>query len=636
MKLLLVIGVLGGLFVSSYTYYLYSEVKQRFSARRWSVPSRVFSATVPIYPGQSVSLPQLRQMLEERRYQESIREPIQAGEYRSARNGLVVHLREFRFPGHTLASQRVLFEFQQNRLARIRGDQGDVAFLELEPLEIARLFGPERESRLLVNIDQVPRHLVDAVVAIEDHRFYEHGGVDWLGILRALFKDLRAGRAVQGGSTITQQLIKNYFLQPEKSFERKFMEAYMALILEAMYGKDEILEMYFNEIYLGQRGSIAIHGIGEASRYYFGRNVEDLSLAEAATLAGIIRGPNSYSPILHPDASRERRNAVLKRMLELEKISQQDYDRARIEPIRLPAIFLPVNVAPYFVDYVRQQLHELYAPEILESEGLNIYTSLHPEMALAAEKALHDGLQELENEHPVLKAASPENSLQGVLVVVQPKTGAMLALMGGRDYGESTFNRALYAHRQPGSAIKPFVYLSALDRYTPATWIADEPTAYRVEGLPWTPKNYDDKYRGRVMFRSALEESLNAATVGLAMDVGLDNVIGTLRSFGIQSPLKAVPSLALGAFEVTPLELAGAYMPLDNDGQKPYLLGLKEVVTESGEVQERRHMDLESVTSPAKAYLITDILQGAVERGTGKPLKRLGIDFPCAGKTGTT
>ncbi|ABK15991.1 PBP1A family penicillin-binding protein [Syntrophobacter fumaroxidans] len=637
-RLVVLLGLVCVLFATSYYFYLYNEVRQRFESRRWSIPARVFSATVPIYPGHSLALSQLRQMLEERRYRESLREPLRAGEFKLHRGSLIVFLRDFKFPGHWLRAQRVMFEFQQNRLVRIRSQEGDLAYLELEPIEIARLFGRNRESRLLVNIRQVPKHLSDAVIAIEDHRFYEHGGVDWVGILRAVWTDVLARRLVQGGSTITQQLVKNYFLEPERSLKRKMLEVSMASIIESMYEKDEILEMYLNEIYLGQRGGVAIHGIGEASRFFFGRNVEDLTLAESATLAGMIRSPNNCSPLTHPDAALERRNTVLKRMLDLEKITAQEYEQARAERVRVPGTFLPVNTAPYFVDYVRRQLQELYEPGVLESEGLNIYTRLHPEMALAAHKAVVEGLQELEKERAEGARGEGDASppLQAALIAIQPKTGAVLALVGGRDYAESSFNRALEAHRQPGSTIKPFIYLGSLDRYTAASWIPDEPTPYVVDGDSWTPRNFDDHYRGRVTFRLGLEESINAATVNLASTVGLDGLIKTIRSLGIQSPLQPVPSLALGAFEVTPIELAGGYAALDNDGQRPFLLSLKEVVAENGEVQERRDMDFVTVTTPAKAFLITNLLEGAMERGSGKSVRRMGIDFRCAGKTGTT
>jgi penicillin-binding protein 1B len=635
-KIFLVVALCLGTATGIYFFHLTREIQSRFASRKWSVPSRVFSATVLLYPGQDLSLSQLKEMLERRRYREALKGIPRAGEYKLGRDSLEVHLRKFDFPGRSLPAQIVRFHFHENRLLRMEGRQRDIAFLQLEPLEIARLFGPEKQSRLLISIQKAPRHLIDAVLAIEDRRFYEHPGVDWWGIARALWADLRAGRFVQGGSTITQQLIKNYFLEPERTLKRKIIEACMAITIELLYDKDEILEMYMNEIYMGQKGGVAIHGIGEAALYHFGRNVEDLTLPESATLAGMIRGPSQYSPLRYPKTAKERRNLVLKRMLELGKISPERYERAKGEPLRVVKKHLAVKIAPYFVDYVRHQLQDLYEPQVLETEGLSIYTTLHPEMASAAQEVVRSGLERLEKDFPALKKDASKSPLQAVLVVVQPKTGAVLALVGGRDYGESNFNRAFFAHRQPGSAIKPFVYLAALDEFTLVTWLSDRRVVYNIAGQEWSPRNYTGRYRGRVTLRQALEKSLNAATVHLAMSVGLEKIIDVLRSLGIQSPLKPFPSLALGAFEVTPLELAGAYAALDNDGQRPFLLSLKEVVSEKGEVQQRRNVDIVSVTTPAKAYLMTSLLEGVIERGTARSAKKLGIDFPCAGKTGTT
>ena len=628
-------GLVVVLALSVYFHHLHVEIRHRFDSRKWSIPARVFSATVPLYPGQWISILQMKQMLEERRYQEAVREPLNAGEYKVGKNTLNVRFREFRFPGHSLASQRVQFEFQQNKLNKIRGPDGELSFLELEPLQIARLFGRERVSRSLINIQQVPRYLIDGVVAIEDHRFYEHGGVDWWSILRALWTDLLARKVVQGGSTITQQLVKNYFLEPDRHLRRKLLEASMALIVDFCYSKDEILEMYMNEIYVGQRGSVAIHGMGEAARFYFGRNVEDLTLAEAATLAGMIRAPNNYSPSVHPEACIERRNVVLKRMLALKKISTDEYDKSSQEPLRVARSFLPTNVAPFFVDYVRRQLRELYAPEALESEGLSIYTTLHPEIALAAETAVRDGLEELNREVSVDESSPSEQRLEAVLVAIQPRTGAVLALLGGKDYEEGGVNRVFGAFRQAGTAVFPFVFLTALDRFSTVSELSDEPTSYPMDGEQWTVRNFDDRYRGTVNMRKAAEEGLNAATVNLAMEVGIQNLMATIRSFGISPNMPPYPSVALGAFGVTPFDLAGAYAALGNDGQKPYLLSLKEVVAENGDIQERRNIDFISVTTPAKAYIITDLLRGALERGAEKTLRRSGIDFQCGVQPGT-
>ena len=612
---------------------LYLEVKQRFESRLWSIPSRVFSATVPLYPGQQLSISNLKHLLEERRYQEARKEPLQSGEYKVGRDTVTAYLREFQFPGRALPAQRVEFLFQQSTLMRIKSGQAETAFLELEPLEIARLFGPERKSRLLINIKQVPATLIDGVLAIEDHRFYAHRGVDWWGMLRALYTDVTAGRVVQGGSTITQQLVKNYFLEPERVLKRKLQEASMAVVLEALYEKQAILEMYLNEIYMGQRGSVAIHGMGEAARTYFGRNVEDLTLSECATLAGILRAPNSYSPLRHPEAALERRNLVLKRMFELGMIPALEYEKARGEPLRVASTTLPGNFAPHFVDYVKQQLQDLYDEKVLESEGLTIYTALHPEMALAADRASREELDLLTRKTIDSNSTSEPGTLQAVVLAVQPKTGAMLALVGGTDYHADPLKRTL-GKRMPGSAIMPFVYLSALDQFTPTSWLNDEPVSYPDNGTSWNPRNLDDRYRGRIMFRDALEQSLNAATADLAAQVGVEKIAATFRYLGLDPPTESALALALGDFPVTALALAGAYAALDNDGQKPYLLGVKEVVAESGELQQRRHVEFLSVTSPAKAYLITSILEGAVKEGATRHVKNLGVNFPLAAQAG--
>jgi penicillin-binding protein 1B len=630
---------------AGFSYYLYNEIKGRFSSRRWSVPARVFSSTVLLYKGQALSLGQLRHLLEERRYKEGSKEPVLAGEFKSSGNTLVIHFRDFQFPGIFLPSKLVEFTFQENSIVSMRTPDEEVSFLELEPVEIARLYGSERESRLLVNIRQVPQHLIDAVVAIEDHRFYEHSGFDFFGILRAMFADFRAGRVVQGGSTITQQLVKNYFLESERTLRRKFLEFSMSLIIEALYSKDEIMEMYLNEIYMGKRGGAAIHGIGEASEYYLGRNVEDLTLSEAATLAGMIRAPNEYSPLVNREAALERRNLVLKRMAALHKISPSQYDTALLEVLMVTSASGPGRLAPYFVDYVRMQAQQLYAPERLTSEGLSIYTTLQPEMAAAAEKAITEGLAEIESESAGHGAAESKpdaggepvpRRLQAVLIALQPRTGELYTLVGGRDYAESSFDRALKGRCQPGSAIEPFIYLASLNRLKLSDWVYDLPAPYELNGIPWTPKNLDGRYRGKVTFREAVEQSLKAATVNVAVQTGLDEVIGTLENFGIYPKRQDLPSLAMGSFEISPLDLARAYAVLANDGQKPFLLSLKEIVSENGDVLDRKHIDFSSVTSPAKAFLVTNLLEGVLERGTARGLKRLGVDFTCAAETGSS
>ncbi|SFM40538.1 PBP1A family penicillin-binding protein [Thermodesulforhabdus norvegica] len=620
--------------VGLYVYFGW-KVEERFAGRLWSIPSYVFSDSLILYQGQKLDPDMLVKMLEMRLYRPAGRTFRAPGEYIVGRNRVEVWFREFSFPGKELPGGKVVFSFSKGTLEEIRSNDGKpYVYYELEPVELARLYGSERECRILVSLSSVPDYLKNAVIAVEDRRFYSHGGVDLVGILRALWVDIKAGRIVQGGSTITQQLVKNYFLEPERTIKRKLLEALIAVIIETKFTKDQILEMYLNEIYMGQRGGVAIHGMGEAARYYFGRNVEDLTLAEAATLAGMIKAPNYYNPHEHPERARLRRNTVLQIMFELGMISEEEFRKASAEPVSAFRIHQPVKRAPYFVDTVMEQLKELYPPKVLEKEGLVIYTSLLPEMEVQAEFSVRKVLQDLEKRK---RAGEDQRTLQAVLVAVQPKTGAIRALVGGRDYATSTYNRVLYAKRQPGSAIKPFVYVTALhEGWTAASWLEDEPLSLSVGGRVWSPQNYDRRFRGRVMLRDALEQSLNVPTVRLAMTVGLDRVIDMLRRFGFKSSIEAYPSLALGAFEVTPLELAAAYTAFANEGDRPFLVSIKEVFDSEGNRQQRKHVEWSEVISPEEAFLITSILEGVVQRGTARGLKAMGIDFPCAGKTGTT
>lgn len=632
----LALGIFCAVAVFAGYVYLSRAIEERFAGRLWSVPAVVLSHSLMIYPGMPLSAARFEEVLAARGYRMSAASMPSPGEYVRAHNAIRVHFRDFSYPGTALKARQVLVGFQGDRVLSLEESGASRPYVEVEPVVLARLFGEKRESRLLVRLQEVPDHLIKAVIAIEDRRFFEHRGIDAWGIARALWTDLMAGRIVQGGSTITQQLVKNYFLEPERTVKRKLLEAAMALVLEARYSKEAILEMYLNEIYLGQWRSMAIHGVGEAAQFYFGRNVEDLSLGESAVLAGMIQAPNRYSPYRNLDLCRERRNLVLQRMRDLEFITAQVYRQAQSEPIRTAPRAAFGTVAPYYIDLVKAQLEALYSKETLASEGLAVYTAYHPEMAWEAEKAVREGLAELERHNPRLQVEDPTERLQAAMVVVHPKTGALTALVGGRDYALSTFNRALQAHRQPGSAFKPFVYLTALDQLTPISPLEDVPKVYHVGGMVWTPRNYDGRYRGLVTVQEALTYSLNAATVNMAAHIGFEQVVQTARRLGFRSRLDPYPSLALGAFEVTPLELAGAYAALANEGQRPELMTIRKVVTPKGTVLERRHVEMTTVTSAAKAFLITHMLQNVVEEGTARGLSTLGITFPCAGKTGTT
>ena len=494
-----------------------------------------------------------------------------------------------------------------------------------------------------VRLADVPLNMINAILAAEDHRFFEHAGLDVRGLVRAAWTNIRAGRVTQGGSTITQQLVKNRLVGPRRTFGRKLREAWLAAVVEWRYPKEQILEAYLNEMYLGQRGSQAIRGVSSAARAYFGKETHQLTLAESALLAGMARAPNSYSPAVNSERARQRRDVVLARMHELGRIGGGDYAQARREPVRVQPSVRAAQGAPYFVDYVEQEIEQRLPDLNGGARGARIYTTLDLPLQRFAETALTRGLERLEASQPRLRRSDRSERLQAALIALDPATGHVVALVGGRDYQVSQFNRALLAHRQPGSAFKPFVYLAALRErrgavaFTPASFVDDSPLTLDVDGTPWSPRNYDDRYEGRVTVRRALERSLNAATVRIAQEIGLPAVVESARELGISSPLRQVPAMALGAFEVTPIELAGAYLPFANGGfTAGDVTGVRAASESDGSPFALREAAPAAVISPAEAYLMTSLLEGVMASGTGASARTLGLGSVVSGKTGTT
>ncbi len=621
-----------------YGWYLSDQVEKRFSARRWSIPSTVYSDTLLLYPGQYFNASIFTQKLISLGYRRKSSPPSKKGELQIGPAEITIYLNDLKTPWRTREGFPVQVIYSEDRIDGLtRMDNGDpVPILELEPEEIMQFFGPERERRHLISIEDVPEHLVRAVLAIEDHRFYQHHGVDLRGILRALITNLRHGAIRQGGSTLTQQLAKNYFLTPARTLTRKFKEALLAVIIELKYDKQEILEIYLNEIYLGQKGSVAINGFGEAAHFYFGKSVKELTLSEAAIMAGLIKAPNHYSPYIDKDRCRDRRNLVLQSMYRKEWISEAELQEGLKQPIKAFGFTVADTKAPYFIDYLTDQLKTLYQPEDLASLGLSIYTTLDTQVQRAAESALAKGLERLENANPDLQRELPEQKIQGAIVVMQPKTGHILALVGGRNYSVSQFNRITQAQRQPGSAFKPLVYLSSLNQFTPTSLLSNDPKSYTVNGKVWEPQNFEPVTEYTVSLKDALKKSYNLATVDLAMKTGLDRIVDMTARFHFSTPIKPYPSLALGAFEVIPLELARAYCVFAAEGVQPYPLSLKGVVDEHDDILDQKHLNIERLISPADAFLITALLQNVVIEGTARSLRWRGITWPVAGKTGTT
>ncbi len=621
-------------------------VVDRFEGRRFRVPSRVFSAPTILYPGLDAKLVDLRGTLQRLGYRESDKaKDLQPGQYLWGRHHVRVHLRAFEHPSRPEPARDVVLRLDRGAIQEIRElpSRRELGAVMLEPEQLGAYYGPDREQRELVSLDTVPRHMVDAVLSVEDQRFETHPGIDVRRIGGALLANLRAGSVRQGGSTLTQQLVKNFFLTPERTLRRKLTEAAMALMVELRYEKREILEAYLNEIYLGQRGATAIHGVGEASRLYFGKRARDLDLDEAALLAAIIQSPNGISPYREPDRARERRNLVLDLMHEQGRISGREYARARERPLQLAAITPDPGDARYFLALLQRQLAEGYAPDVLESEGMRVYSTLDRRLQRIAAVSLREGLENLEKRFAHLATEDPARALQGCIVALRPQTGEILALVGGRDYRVSQFDRCTQARRQTGSVFKPFVYIAALEprkgaspTITLASILDDTPLEVETPSGPWRPENFDHEFHDRVSVRRAAERSLNVATARLAQEVGIERVADVARRLGIESALPIVPSLALGTADVSPVEMARAYATLASGGVRPHIQSIEDLVDEEGATLERRELRIQRVIDAGTAYLATSLLEGVATRGTAAGVRRGGLEGPIAAKTGTT
>ena len=643
---LLAVGFVGGIWVAHWLLSLDHIVQSRFDGRRFSVPSRVYAAPKVIFTGADWERLDLKGWLARTGYREQLEAgPLSVGHYRSLPGRLRVHLRGFDHPELPEPDRRIEFRLEAGRVREMRDDKGfPIDVVSLEPEQISAFYDKDREQRDLVAMAEVPEHLVSAIYAIEDRRFEEHNGVDLRRIAGALLANLRAGGIREGGSTLTQQLVKNFFLTPERTVKRKLTEAVMALLVEARYSKPQILEAYLNEIYMGRRGSTAIHGVGEASRFFFGKRVPELTLDESALLAAVIQSPNAMSPHRHPERAKKRRDLVLDQMEEQGRISAEQGERARARELSLAAVTLESGQDRYFLDMLQRQLPEVYHEDLLAVEGLRIYSSLDTDLQRAAVEHLRKGLASLEKQLPAPKLAKGETrpQLQGCLLAMRPQTGEILALVGGRDYGKSQFNRCTQARRQAGSVFKPIVYAAALSRQsgpvvTLASLVPDEPIEVDTPSGPWRPVNFDKRFRGPVSVRQALENSLNVPAARLGQAVGIRRVVELARKLGIESPLPVVPSLALGSAEVSPLEIATVYATFANGGLRPTPRSFTGLLDNHGLAQEQSPLaGARRVLDAGTAYLTTSLLEGVVDRGTGAGIRSRGLRGPIAGKTGTT
>lgn len=594
----------------------------------------VFAAGRVLRPGLAIQA--VDESLDRLGYREVPGVPARPGEFRRSRASREIYLRSR--DDVARPARRVWLDVRGSRVVEVADSAGTVEApaVALEPELLTGVGATGQERRRPLALADMSPFIPQAVLAAEDRRFFEHGGLDLLAMGRALAVNTSRGGIVQGGSTLTQQLVKNLALGPERTWSRKAREGVLALVIERRYSKEEILEAYLNTVYLGQRGRAAILGVGAAAQSYWGKDARRLSLAESALLAGMIRAPNRYTPTEHPERARERRDFVLRQMRELGMIDESALHAAIAERPRVREGTGMPSQAPYFLDHVRASTRADG-----DAEVPRVYTTLDPALQRAAEAAVVRGLDRLESTYRRLRRSQPADRVQAALVALDPGTGEIRALVGGRDYEVSAFNRATQARRQPGSAFKPFVFLAALRRgpngeppaVTPVSLVEDTPVALETSQETWVPRNYEDRFEGTVTVRHALEQSSNAVAIRLAQTVGLAQVVRTARDVGFTSRMAPVPSLALGSFEVTPLELATAYATIANGGTPVTPQAARRPVESGGGSAAPRAAPR---VGPEEAYLVTHLLRGVVDRGTGAAARGLGLNGAVAGKTGTT
>ncbi len=619
------------------TFYLDLAVRERFEGKRFALPSQVYARALELYPGRRLSTSEMRAELTVLGYHETsnAQEP---GTYRWRGMSLELVTRPFTFGDGRQEALALRVDFSDSQVSALfqRGDGAPLDLVRLDPPLIGGIYPGKNEDRVLVKLEQIPQHVIDALIAVEDRRFYSHHGIDPRGIARAIFTTVRGG-GVQGGSTLTQQLVKNFYLTAERTLRRKFTEMVMALLLEVHYSKEEILETYFNEVYLGQDGNRAIHGFGLASSFYFDKPLDRISVSEAALLVGMLKGPSQYSPRSQPKRALGRRNLVLAQMAETGSLSEAQMASAQATPLGVVSR-PPRGTSPYpaFLQLVHRQLQRDYRDEDLRSEGLQIFTTLDPQVQRVAEKALSRRLTLLEQGRKMKSGI-----LQGALLVTSTQNAEVQAVVGGRDPRFEGFNRALDALRPIGSLIKPVIYLTALQqpqKYTLITPLDDSPLVVKQAGTTdWAPKNYDKEFHGEVPLRSALVNSYNVATARLGLALGIPKVMETLQRLGMDRDLTGYASSMLGSNALSPLEVTQVYQTIASGGFRTPLSAIREVLSATGEPLQRYPLNVEQESDPAAVYLLTNALQDVVREGTARPLAQfLSPDLAMAGKTGTT
>ncbi|MFC5695067.1 penicillin-binding protein 1B [Pseudomonas sp. GCM10022186] len=629
------LGLVGLVLLAGFAIYLDAVVQEKFSGKRWTVPAKVYARPLELFVGLKLSKDDFVKELDALGYR---RESLSNGPGAAAVSGSAVELntRGFQFYEGAEPAQRIRVRFSGDFVAGLTQANGaNLAVARLEPLLIGGLYPAHHEDRVLVNLDQVPAYLVETLVATEDREYFNHHGVSIKSIARAFWVNTTAGELRQGGSTLTQQLVKNFYLTNERSISRKATEAMMAVLLELHYDKREILEAYLNEVFLGQDGQRAIHGFGLASQYYFSQPISELKLHQIAMLVGMVKGPSYYNPRRYPERALERRNLVIDLLAEQGVVTPAEAAAAKQKPLGVTKRgSLADSSYPAFLDLVKRQLREDYREEDLTEEGLRIFTSFDPILQSKAEISLNETLKRLEGRKGV-------DQVESAMVVSNPETGEIQALIGSRQPRFAGFNRAVDAVRPIGSLIKPAVYLTALERpsqYTLTSWVADEPFSVKgQDGQVWRPQNYDRRAHGTIYLYQGLANSYNLSTAKLGLELGVPNVLKTLERLGVSREWPAYPSMLLGAGALTPMEVATMYQTLANGGFNTPLRAIRSVLTSEGEPLKRYPFQIQQRFDPGAIYLVQNAMQRVMREGTARSVySQLPSSLTLAGKTGTT
>ena len=614
--------------------YLDSVVKQRFEGQLFDLPTVVYARVLDLSPGTAVSLTQVKNELDVLNYRK-VNAPRHPGEYSSSSTKIEMIRRPFEFVDGPEADRHVMLHFNGNELTRIQSleKKGDMGYLRVEPKMLGMLEKSNDEQRLFLKRNQFPEVMVDALLATEDRNFYQHDGVSPLAIARAMVVNVKAGRTVQGGSTLTQQLAKNLFLSSERTLWRKVREAYIALILDHRYSKDRILEAYLNEVYLGQNGGQAIHGFGLASRLYFGQPIQELRIDQLALLVGMVKGPSYYNPVRYPERAKTRRDLVLRLLMQQDILTPRQYEEAASRDLDIQDNPRIASRQPAYFQQVNIELKKYVGDRFEAKKGIRVFTSLDPVSQDKLEKSIARKVPDL--------SKTAGNKLEAAAIAVDRNTGEIRAMVGGKRTGYDGFNRALNASRPIGSLVKPAIYLTALeqpDKYTLATTLMDTPLSLKgSKGSVWSPRNFDRKFRGDVPLYVALSKSYNVPTVRLGMQLGIDSVSDTIGKLGVdKNEIRPVPSMFLGSFSLTPFQVAQMYQTITNSGRIAPLSALRSVVDNDGEVLYQSIPRVSQSVDQQAAWLTTYAMKRGVSEGTGRFLQGQFAWAGLAGKTGTS